>query len=163
MRATSTDTIRNLVDTVSERRLRAFVVEIAASALRCLTTGAQEPKAAAPTSTDKKRRHWSPARRSAHNAKRREQRAASAAGSRRRRNKAGKPSMPAGNGAGVNGASALSAAALWKHAAKLEPKAPWRAVVRELGVSDSAAQFAHRDQAMPPNVSPAAAARFLTL
>jgi hypothetical protein len=32
MRATSTDTIRNLVDTIPEQRLRAFVVEIAVSA-----------------------------------------------------------------------------------------------------------------------------------
>jgi hypothetical protein len=52
---------------------------------------------------------------------------------------------------------------LWKHAAKLEPKAPWRAVVRELGVPEGAAQNAHRDGALPPNISAAAAARFLTL
>jgi hypothetical protein len=36
-------------------------------------------------------------------------------------------------------------------------------VARELGVSDGAAQLAHRTLAMPANISPAAAARFLTL
>jgi hypothetical protein len=62
-----------------------------------------------------------------------------------------------------NGRSAtVSPAALWQHATKLEPKQPWRAVARELGVSDGAAQLAHRNLAMPANISPAAAARFLT-
>jgi hypothetical protein len=98
------------------------------------------------------------------NAKRREERrlareAGQAAGTARRRGR-----KPKGNGAETHGnGDTVSAKALWEHARKLEPRQPWRAVVRELGVSDSAAQFAHRNQAMPPNVSPAAAARFLTL
>jgi hypothetical protein len=62
----------------------------------------------------------------------------------------------------ANGAT-VSAGALWEHARKLEPRQPWRAVARELGVSDGAAQLAHRNLAMPANISPAAAARFLTL
>jgi hypothetical protein len=170
MRATSADTICNLVATIPEQRLRAFVrafvVEIAVSVLRCLITGVPEPETAAPVSADKARRHWSQARRGTHNAKRRDQRAAAAAGARRRRRRikaTGEASMPVGNGAGANGVGAVSASALWKHAAKLEPKAPWRAVARELGVSDGAAQTAHRNEVLPANISPAAAARFLTL
>ena len=48
-------------------------------------------------------------------------------------------------------------------AEKLEPKQPWRAVARELGISDGASQLAYRNLAMPADVSPVAAARFLTL
>jgi hypothetical protein len=50
---------------------------------------------------------------------------------------------------------------LWEHAAKLEPKAPWRAIVRELGVAEAAAQAAQRDGILP--CTPRAAARFMTL
>jgi hypothetical protein len=167
MRATSADTIRNLVNAIPEQRLRRFVVEIAASALRCLMPGIPElATTIPPVSTDKTRRHWSQARRAAHNAKRREKRAAAAAGARRRRRRSkapGEANMPIGNGATANGVGAVSATALWKHAAKLEPKAPWRAVVRELGVNEGAAQAAHRNGTLPSNISPVAATRFLAL
>jgi hypothetical protein len=99
------------------------------------------------------------------NAKRREQRrlareAREASGvAPKRRGRKPKNNGPAPHGNDTT----ISAEALWEHARKLEPRQPWRAVVRELGVRDGAAQFAHRNQAMPPNVSPAAAARFLTL
>jgi len=55
----------------------------------------------------------------------------------------------------------VKAEALWAHAAKLELKAPWRAVVRELGIAEAAAQAAQRDGILP--CTPRAAARFLTL
>ena len=99
------------------------------------------------------------------NAKRREERrlarkAQEAAGDAPKR----RGRKPKGNGAEAHGNGAtVSAAALWEHARKLEPRQPWRAVARELGVSDGAAQLAHRNLAMPANISPAAAARFLTL
>ena len=71
---------------------------------------------------------------------------------------------PKGNGAAASGnGSTVSAAALWEHARKLEPRQPWRAVARELGISDGAARLAHRNLAMPADISPVAAARFLTL
>ena len=38
-----------------------------------------------------------------------------------------------GNGAELTANGHVSPQALWQHAAKLEPKAPWRAVIRELG------------------------------
>ena len=50
---------------------------------------------------------------------------------------------------------------LWAHAAKLEPKEPWRAIVRELGIAEAAAQAAQRDGILP--CTPRAAARFMTL
>ena len=52
-------------------------------------------------------------------------------------------------------------AALDHERAKLELKAPWRAVVRELGIAEAAAQAAQRDGILP--CTPRAAARFLTL
>jgi hypothetical protein len=158
MRATSADTIRNLVDTIPEQRLRALVVEIAVSALRCLMTDVQKPETAASVSADKARRHWSQARRAAHNAKRREKRqlAKAATGGR-------KPKSAGTDVSGADNRAGISAAALWKHAAKLEPKAPWRAVARELGVNDGVAQTAHRNGTLPANVSPVAAGRFLAL
>jgi len=57
----------------------------------------------------------------------------------------------------------VSPEALWQHAAKLEPKAPWRAIVRELGVSEGNAQRAERDGIVPANVSTRATERFLAL
>jgi hypothetical protein len=96
------------------------------------------------------------------NAKRREKRhlaREARAGTAKRRGR-----KPKDNGAGAHGNGAtISAEALWEHARKLEPRQPWRTVARELGVRDGAAQLAHRNLAMPADVSPVAAARFLTL
>jgi hypothetical protein len=61
----------------------------------------------------------------------------------------------------ADGRSAVSPEALWSHAAKLEPKAPWRAIVRELGVAEAAAQAAQRDGILP--CTPRAAAGFMRL
>ena len=170
------DTIRTLIAAVPDDRLRELFLELALAALA--VPAVEEPKPAARNGRrrrgrgkgwrhgkgrqkiDRHRRAYLDAL----NAKRREERrlareAGQAAGTARRRGR-----KPKGNGAETHGnGDTVSAKALWEHARKLEPRQPWRAVVRELGVGDLAAQFAHRNQAMPPNVSPAAAARFLTL
>ena len=44
---------------------------------------------------------------------------------------------------------------------KLEPA--WAAVARELGIDEATAQTAHKNCKLPPNINPAAAARFMTL
>ena len=171
------DTIRTLIAAVPDERLRELFVELALAALAVPAVEAPKP---APRNGRRRRargkgwrrgkgEHKIDRRRRAYldalNAKRREKRRAAAlarvadgdAPKRRGR-------KPKSNGAEAHGnGTTVSAEALWEHARKLEPKAPWRAVVRELGVSDGAAQLAHRNLAMPANISPAAAARFLTL
>jgi hypothetical protein len=141
------------------------------AAVRCLTaeTAASASTTAPATgrrrhrSRDKARAHWSRARRDAELAKRRERRALARAGNgRKRRGRKGVADAGNGTEATANGRRVpVTAAALWAHAAKLEPKAPWRAVVRELAVSESAAQAAMRDAVLP--CTPRAAARFLGL
>jgi hypothetical protein len=168
--AAAADTIRALISAIPDDRLRELFIELALRTLAC-------PAAATPgrgRGRRGRRAGRTPLRRSraaldAINAKRREKRrlaalqriAAGGTPKRRGRPKKSKSEGAHGNG---NGRSAtVSPAALWQHATKLEPKQPWRAVARELGVSDGAAQLAHRNLAMPANISPAAAARFLTL
>jgi hypothetical protein len=171
------NTVQTLIATIPDQRLRELVTEILTAAVRCLT--AETAKAAASTtaapangrrrhhSRDKARAHWSRARRDAENAKHRERRAlarAEGAGNgRKRRGRKPSAGAAAGNGAeaAANGRHVVKAQALWQHAAKLEPKEPWRAVVRELGIAEAAAQAAQRDGILP--CTPRAAARFLTL
>jgi hypothetical protein len=171
------DTIRTLIAAVPDDRLREIFLELALAALA--VPAVAEPKGA-PRNGRRRRgrgkgwRHGKGKHKIDHprrayldtlNAKRREKRqlareAREAAGQAPRR----RGRKPKGNGAEAQGNGAtISAAALWEHARKLEPRQPWRAVARELGVSDGAAQLAHRNLAMPANISPAAAARFLTL
>jgi hypothetical protein len=70
---------------------------------------------------------------------------------------------------GGNGSSSTEAAAtksatkLWQHAEKLQPKAPWRAIVREFGVNEAVAQDAHRTHKLPPGITGDAVSRFLEL
>ena len=161
--STAAGTIRALIATVPEHTLRELVAELVAALLRCVAAspGSASPgsaEVAAPPSNGRRRRRWSRARREAENTKRREKRRATPA----RRLRGPKVDV-SGNGSEptANGRSAVSPEALWSHAAKLEPKAPWRAIVRELGVADSAAQAAQRDGILP--CTPRAAARFITL
>jgi hypothetical protein len=159
MRPTSAaSTIRALIATVPEQTLRELIAELVAALLRCVAASPGSPEVAASPSNGRRRRHWSRARRAAENTRRRERRRAAP----RRRSR--KPRVDAsGNGSEptANGRFAVSPAALWEHAAKLEPKAPWRAIVRELGVAEAAAQAAQRDGILP--CTPRAAARFMTL
>ena len=75
----------------------------------------------------------------------------------------GKPAISTGKNGNGN-AAAVSAEALWAHAKILEPGRPWRAFARELGVNTAVAQdAAHCAKQMPPNLSQAAAARFMQL
>jgi hypothetical protein len=76
-----------------------------------------------------------------------------------RRRRGRKPSNSAGNG---QAAAPITPLAFWQHAEKLEPQAPWRAVVREFEVKETIAQQAYRSQSLPPRVGPMAVS-FLTL
>jgi hypothetical protein len=75
---------------------------------------------------------------------------------------AGGGEAAAANGQGGGGVE-VSAQSLWRHAEKIEPQAPWRAVVRELGVKDIHAQAAYRKLSLPPQVGPMAVEKFLAL
>jgi hypothetical protein len=69
------------------------------------------------------------------------------------------------NGAG-NGApkpAAVTAKALWEHAARISPKTPWRAVARELGTNEAQALDAYRNGALIPGVTTDLIERFLEL
>ena len=169
------NTVQTLIATIPDQRLRELVTEILTAAVRYLTSSSATPEPAPVPgngrrrhrSRDKARAHWSRARRDAENAKHRERRALARAGragnGRKRRGNKPTAGTAASNGAAaaVNGRHAVKAEALWAHAAKLELKAPWRAVVRELGIAEAAAQAAQRDGILP--CTPRAAARFLTL
>jgi hypothetical protein len=60
-------------------------------------------------------------------------------------------------------AEAASAKTLWQHAEKLQPKTPWRAVARELGINDAVALDAHRIHKLPPGITGDALTRFLAV
>jgi hypothetical protein len=79
-----------------------------------------------------------------------------AAGKRR-----GRPSKSNGNGTGPE--PAITPQTFWQHAEKLEPTAPWRAVVREFDVKQAVAQQAYRSLSLPPHVGPMAVTKFLNL
>jgi hypothetical protein len=171
-----------LIAAIPDNRLRELFLELALAALA--VPAVEEPRPAARNGRRRRSRGkgWrhgkgkhrvnrhSRASLDALNAKRRERRrsatlahvAAGDAPKRRGRKPKGNSAEARPRAGGDNGAT-VSAAALWEHARKVEPRQPWRAVARELGVSDGVAQLAHRNLAMPANISPAAAARFLTL
>ena len=158
---TAASTIRALIAAVPEERLRELIVELILTALRCLAASPGSSEPAVPTGNGR-RRHWSPARRAAENDKRRKRRLVRAGSAPKRRGRKGNADAPSnGSELTANGRSGVSPKALWEHAAKLEPKAPWRAIVRELGVNEGAAQQAQRDGILP--CTPRAAARFMTL
>lgn len=168
-------TVRTLINAIPDNRLRELFLELALAAIA--VPAVKEPKPAARNG----RRHsgrgkdWRRGkskykdpryrgRLDALNAKRRENRRAAAlaraaAGDAPKR----RGRKPKSNGAQAHGNGTVSAAALWEHARKLEPEHPWKAIMRELGVSESTACFAQRKLTLPEDVSPAAAERFLTL
>jgi hypothetical protein len=151
------DTIRTLIAAVPDDRLRELFLEFALAALA--VPAVEEPK---PAPRNGRLRGTTISTRSTPNAARSDGRPRShtsppatppsAAVANRRKN----------NGAGAHGNGAtVSAEALWEHARKLEPRQPWRAVSRELGISEGATQLALRNLTVSEDVSPAA--RFLTL
>jgi len=105
---TAESTLRALIATVPDQRLRELVVELILTALRCLAARSSEP--AVPTGNGR-RRHWLSARRAAENAKRRERRLTNADGAPKRRGRRPKANADApGNGSEptANGRSGIS-------------------------------------------------------
>jgi hypothetical protein len=85
---------------------------------------------------------------------------------KREKRAAARAAATAKGGNGGNGSSsteAASAKTLWQHAEKLQPKAPWRAIVREFGINEAVAQDAHRTHKLPPGITADAVSRFLEL
>ena len=155
--STDSGVVRALIAGIPEPRLRALVAELVVALMHCFASpGSSSEETTSPSSNGRRRRRpsrdraraqWSQARRDAENAKARERRALArgerAGNGRKRRGRKPSARTAAGNGAeaAANGRRVpVTAAALWSHAAKLEPKEPWRAVMRELGVAESTAQ-----------------------
>jgi hypothetical protein len=69
-----------------------------------------------------------------------------------------KPVPAAGNGAGE-----VSPAAVREVAKRLDARSPWRVLAKELGISDLAAQAAHRNASLSAGLNAEAVARFMTL
>jgi hypothetical protein len=92
-------------------------------------------------------------------AARRAQRAA------KRQGDIGKGNAGKGNGHGPNGgngsAGPTPAERLWRHAAKLEPAKPWRAIAKEFGLNELDCYRRRGD--IPPGLPPNAIERFLEL
>jgi hypothetical protein len=87
------------------------------------------------------------------------------AAKRKAARRAAKAAAAGAAAAGANGEGAVpvSPEALWRHAERLEPQAPWKAVVRELGVKEVHAQAAYRKLSLPPQMGPMAVEKFLAL
>jgi hypothetical protein len=148
-------TVRVLVSAIPEDRLRSLFLELLLNGLADRPSKSMQNAGGKKASAERRReraRKWIAAKRQA----------AKAAADKPRR-KRGRPKRAPDKPAGGNGAGEVTAEALWSHAVKLEPKAPWRAVARELGVVDGTAQAAHRNMALPPGLNADAVARFLTL
>jgi hypothetical protein len=55
------------------------------------------------------------------------------------------------------------AARVWRHAAAMDSKAPWRVVARELGTNPQQTLDAYRIRSLPPAATPEAVSKFLAL
>jgi hypothetical protein len=147
----TTAALRTLIAAIPDDRLRELVLELM---LNGLAASAPAAPAEAPALA-KRRGGWPRGRR--RGARKARATAARKVATRRRRYSR----QPKANGS--NGAETGSAKTLWQHAERLQPKAPWRAVVREFGINEAVAQDAHRNHTLPPGITPDAAARFLEL
>ena len=164
--------LRSLISAMPDDRLREFVLEVLLAGLTAAPASARAKAPATPAPAAKRSRGWprgrprgrrKPADKAARLTaqrrrdaeKKREQRAAARAAQ-------AKPNGSNG-GNGSSSTEAASAKTLWQHAEKLQPKAPWRAIVREFGINEAVAQDAHRTRKLPPGITGDAVSRFLEL
>jgi hypothetical protein len=158
--------LRSLIAAIPDDRLREFTLEILLATL----TAKEPPTKALPAPAAKRPRGWPRGRpRGPRNPA---DKAARLIGQRRRdaeKKRAARAAARAARQAKHNGSSNGSATAetvaakLWQHAEKLQPKAPWRAIVREFGINEAVAQDAHRNHTLPPGITGDAVSRFLEL
>jgi hypothetical protein len=159
--------LRSLIAALPDDRLREFVLEML---LANLTAKAPAPATTMPAPAKRPRGRPRGPRKStlavaAADEKLAQQRQRDAALKREKRAAA----RAAAKANGGNGSSSTEAAAtksatkLWQHAEKLQPKAPWRAIVREFGINEAVAQDAHRTHKLPPGITADAVSRFLEL
>jgi hypothetical protein len=157
--------LRSLIAAIPDDRLREFALEILLAGLTARTQVTKSPAIA--TLVAKRPRGWPRGPRKAADkaAKLVAQRRRDAEKKREKR-AAARAAAKAKGGNGGNGSSsteAASAKTLWHHAEKLQPKAPWRAIVREFGINEAVAQDAHRTHKLPPGITGDAVSRFLEL
>jgi hypothetical protein len=163
--------LRSLISAIPDDRLRELVLEMLLATLTTPVARPREPKPPAPAKRPlgKKRGRPRGPRKStlaaaAADEKLAQQRQRDAALKREKRAaaRAARQAKPNGSN-GRNSPEITSAQTLWQHAEKLQPKAPWRAIVREFGINEAVAQDAHRTHKLPPGITGDAVTRFLEL
>jgi hypothetical protein len=154
-----------LIAALPDERLREFVLEIL---LASLTEKAPAPATTMPAPAKRPRGRPRGPRKSTMVAKASDaklaqrQRDAALKREKRAAARAARQAKPNGSN-GRNSPEITSAQTLWQHAEKLQPKAPWRAIVREFGINEAVAQDAHRTHKLPPGITGDAVTRFLEL
>jgi hypothetical protein len=82
---------------------------------------------------------------------------------RRAKRASGRQGKTANSDNGANGSTEPVAATMWRHAASLHPKAPWKAVARAFSINEALAVDAYRSHALPPNIGPDDVTKFTEL
>jgi hypothetical protein len=164
--------LRSLIAAMPDDRLREFTLEILLGGMTAKALPTPEPAPTARRARGRPRGHKSGPRSPAVIANMRlaQQRRRDAEKKREKRAAARAAAAANDSNGGNDGAETMAAPAkvppaqaLWQHAAKLQPKAPWRVIVREFGINEAVAQDAHRTHKLPPGITGDAVSRFLEL
>jgi hypothetical protein len=162
--------LRSLLAAIPDDRLREFTLEILLASLTAKALPAKALPTPTPAATAKRSRGWPRGRK--RGPRKPADKAARLVAQRRRdaeKKRAARASARAARQAkptGSNGRGSpeiTPAQTLWQHAENLQPKAPWRAIVREFGINEAVAQDAYRNHKLPPGITGDAVNRFLEL
>jgi hypothetical protein len=172
MRAPAAAAVRNafhaVLNAMPEDKLRTLILELLLAGLSPARQAphrkrGRPPKAVeeenAPLQRNTARRRRKGAVDEAKLAERRKRYAAK----RKAKRQAAKAAAAKAAAANANGQDVISAEAFWRHAEKIEPKAPWKPVMREFGTNEGVAKHAFKSKGLPPHVGPVAVERFLAL
>jgi hypothetical protein len=166
-----TPALRSVIAAIPDDRLREFVLEVL---LAGLTAAPASVRAKAPATltpqAGTRPRGWPRGR--PRGPRKPADKAARLVAQRRRdaeKKRAARAAARAARQAKPNGSKGRGspeitpAQTMWQHAEKLQPKAPWRVIVREFGINEAVAQDAHRTHKLPPGITGDAVSRFLEL
>jgi hypothetical protein len=156
--------LRSLIAAIPDERLREFVLEVLLAGLPAAPASARAKAPATPAPAAKRPRGWPRGR--PRGPRKPADKAARLVAQRRRdaeKKRAARAAARSARQAKPGSPETTPAQTLWQHAEKLQPKAPWRAVVREFGINEAVAQDAHRTHKLPPGITGDAVSRFLEL
>jgi hypothetical protein len=173
MRQPTTTPLQAIVAAIPDDRLRPLLMELLQNGAAPKALPAQTPATPMPT---KRRGGWPAGRKRGRPSKTTTAKAAAAlarqrlrdAEKKREKRAAAQPAKPEattksnGNGGGNGTGAAITPAAIWEHAKKINPKSPWRAL-RDFEVNDQVALDAFRAKVLPPGFGAEAAAKFLEI